>query len=192
MNIKVIVVAAIAATILATAQAELPKPEGWMLFSPTMDKYVVWSDSATTVSGVASVGLKSKSNDAKEYASAMQMMPPGKYLNKRVRFSGFLKTENVTGSAGLWLRVDGANREALGFDNMQTRPVKGTTDWRRYDVVLDVPTGATNLAFGALLVGAGNVWMDKVSMEAVSLDVPVTNLASKPPSLPTPAGIELR
>jgi AraC family transcriptional regulator len=26
----------------------------------------------------------------------------------------------------------------VAFDNMQDRPIKGTTDWQRYEVVLDV------------------------------------------------------
>ncbi|KAB2352595.1 hypothetical protein [Actinomadura rudentiformis] len=45
----------------------------------------------------------------------------------------------------------------LAFDNMGDRPVRGTADWQRYEVVLDVPRAAVNVAYGVLLVGAGVV-----------------------------------
>lgn len=43
---------------------------------------------------------------------------------------------------GLWFRVDGTTGKSLSFDNMQDRAVKGTTEWARYEIVLDVPEGA--------------------------------------------------
>jgi hypothetical protein len=38
----------------------------------------------------------------------------------------------------------------LGFDNMSDHAVKGTTDWKMYSVVLDVPDDAKNIFLGAL------------------------------------------
>ena len=38
------------------------------------------------------------------------------------------------------------------------------SDWRKYDVVLDVPSEAQNIAFGVLLAGEGQVWTDDVSL----------------------------
>jgi hypothetical protein len=62
----------------------------------------------------------------------------------------------------------------LGFDNMEPRAVKGTTDWTRYEIVLDVPTTAAALAFGVLLAGNGEVWMDDLKFDIVPSTVPVT------------------
>ena len=36
------------------------------------------------------------------------------------------------------------------FDNMQDRSIRGTTDWTRYDVVLNVPENAAMMKFGFL------------------------------------------
>ncbi len=55
----------------------------------------------------------------------------------------------------------------LAFDNMDSRPVKGTTDWRRYEVVLDVPEAALRVAFGPVLRGAGRVWADDLTLDVV-------------------------
>ncbi|MGI8684822.1 MAG: hypothetical protein ACR2MO_07005 [Acidimicrobiales bacterium] len=82
---------------------------------------------------------------------------------------------NVCGWAGLWFRVDGDGRNSLAFDNMQNRPVQGTTGWARYEVVLDVPEGATLLAYGALLSGSGEIAVADLRIEKVGADVPTTD-----------------
>jgi hypothetical protein len=83
------------------------------------------------------------------------------------------------------MRVDKENT-MVGFDNMQNRSIKGTQPWQQYDVVLDVPQGATDIAFGVLLTGAGEVWMNDVSFEVVGTETPTTNLnPSQSHSLPT-------
>jgi hypothetical protein len=75
------------------------------------------------------------------------------------------------------MRVDG-DRRILGFDNMDNRAVRGTTDWTMYSVVLDVPENAKNIFFGILLVGKGQVWADDLSLEVVDKNVVTTNLDS--------------
>ncbi len=55
--------------------------------------------------------------------------------------------------------MDG-NRRTLGFDNMLNRAVTGTTDWKQFEVVLDVPTEAVNIVIGAFLSGKGQMWAD--------------------------------
>ena len=62
----------------------------------------------------------------------------------------------------------------VAFDNMQDRSIKGTTDWRRYEVVLDVPKDATGIALGILLTGTGEVWLNGARFEVVGSDVAVT------------------
>ena len=57
---------------------------------------------------------------------------------------------------------------------MQQRAIKGTTDWTRYEIVLDVPDEAQRLAFGILLAGGGQVWMDDLKFEVVPTTVKTT------------------
>jgi hypothetical protein len=50
---------------------------------------------------------------------------------------------------------------------MQTRPVRGSTEWTEYEIVLDVPEGSTRITYGFLLIGAGTVWGDDLKVEIV-------------------------
>jgi len=71
--------------------------------------------------------------------------------------------------------VDGTNR-MLGLTNMGNRPVRGTTNWKEYNVTLDVPENAMSIAFGALFLGRGQAWVDDFEFEVVGTDVPSTNM----------------
>ena len=98
--------------------------------------------------------------------------------------SGFVKLEGVRQWAGLWMRVD-KNSSAVAFDNMEDRPIKGTSDWHRYEVVLDVPKDATDIAFGVLLAGPGSVWLNSATFETVESDVPTTGHDARRADKPT-------
>ena len=58
---------------------------------------------------------------------------------------------------------------------MQGRPIKGTTDWQKYEVVLDVPQESVAIAFGILLTGKGQAWLSEVQFEEVGAEVPTTS-----------------
>ena len=86
-----------------------------------------------------------------------------------------MKSQGVADWAGFWLRVDQEGSEqSLSFDNMHDRPIKGTTDWKKYEIVLDVPNNASNIAFGALLAGTGQIWFANINFEIVDNSVPTT------------------
>jgi hypothetical protein len=103
---------------------------------------------------------------------------------KTVRFSAWIKTENVrNGYAGLWWRVDGpgegTNRPTLAFDNSQARIIDGTPDtnngtvrgatgttpWTLYEFELPVGKTASNINFGVILTGTGTAWVDSMKVE---------------------------
>ena len=75
---------------------------------------------------------------------------------------------------GLWFRVDGPNNSTLAFDNMQQRAIKGTTDWTATRSCSTCPTRRERLAFGILLAGGGQVWMDDLNFEVVPATVKTT------------------
>jgi len=111
----------------------------------------------------------------------MQVCLPDKFIGKKVRMSGSIKTKNVSKWAGLWLRIDQKNpRKTLGFDNMHDgkieRSIKGTTDWANYQIVLYVPFNASRLAYGALLDGTGQIWFDNIKFEIADDSVATTGL----------------
>ena len=96
------------------------------------------------------------------------------FRGRRVRLTGYIKTaDRNDGTAHLWMRVNNEDGSARA-DYMLTRPVLPGTDWTSYSVVLDVPANAVGITFGLGLVGAGQAWLDDVSLEVVGRDVAVT------------------
>lgn len=100
------------------------------------------------------------------FGVATASFPVSKAAGKRIRFRGYIKTEEVqSGYAGLWWRVDGPDGKPLGFDNMSARGAKGTGNWRQFEIELTVDPLATNINFGALLTGEGTAWFDDLKVE---------------------------
>ena len=105
----------------------------------------------------------------------LQAFKGSEYRGKRLRFSAYVKTQNVEQWVGLWMRMDRSRQEGISFDNMQNRPIRGTNNWQKYEIVLDVPQETTGIFFGILLVGAGHAWLSDVQFETVSDSVPTTD-----------------
>jgi hypothetical protein len=156
-------------------------PRGWHLAGTKPAEYEAGVDLGQAYQGHDSAFLKSKRPSVDGFGTLMQSINAEQYKGNKVRLSGLVKSEEVTGWAGLWMRVD-KGTEPLAFDNMQKRPINGTTGWQRYYVVLDVPKDATGIAFGILLSGPGQVWLNSTKFEVVGLDVPATGTSQK--SLP--------
>lgn len=103
-------------------------------------------------------------NDGPPFGVATATFPVAVAAGKRIHFSGYIKTQGITREwAGLWWRVDGKSG-VLAFDNMHDRGAAGTTDWKRYDIDLQVPADATNINFGALHSGDGSAWFDGLNV----------------------------
>lgn len=123
---------------------------------------------APFVTGVDEAMKISETSNAKAaavFGVATSAFPVSRAAGKKVRYSGYIKTEGVTrGFAGFWWRVDGPSG-VLAFDNMQSRGVKGTTDWTKYTIELPVDASVKNINFGALLPGDGTAWFDGLTIE---------------------------
>ena len=162
-------------------------PRGWLLAGSKPADYDTGIDPVVKHNNTQSAYLKSKPSllsDEKVFGTLMQNFRATQYAGKRVRFSGFVKAEEVQDWAGLWMRID-KDSNVVGFDNMQDRPIKGTGDWREYSVVLDVPQDATNIAFGILLSQSGTVWLNSASFEVVGSSVEVTGKKATTPDHPS-------
>ena len=180
-------VAALAASVWAVQAAP---PAGWV-FAGRPQEYDCHADFASPHNGQPSAYLKSKEGiKPAGFASLAQDFNAAPYIGKRIRLSANLKSDGVLGWGGLWMRVDDANRPRNGYpssvalDDMHNRPVKGTTGWQTYSIVLDVPQGATGIYIGFLLAGPGTLWMSGNKVEVVGSDVPVTGKPlDQPPAL---------
>ncbi|NOT02146.1 MAG: hypothetical protein HOP29_16165 [Phycisphaerales bacterium] len=103
------------------------------------------------------------------FGTIVQAVSAERFRGKRIRYTGHLQTKEAkTGWAGLWLRVDTADGKSPVFDNMNDRGVTGTSEWKEYTIEKDVPADAAVIHVGALLLGDGAVWVDDLSLEAVS------------------------
>ncbi len=152
-------------------------PKGWFKAGNQPDKYDMGTDVGSGRNGKNAATIKSISNEISGFGTLMQQSLPDEYLGKRVRMSGYMKSVNVDQWAGFWFRVDQSkSSKSLSFDNMQDRAIKGTTDWKKYEIVLDVPESASNLAYGALVAGTGQIWFDEIKFEIVDKSVPTTGI----------------
>lgn len=161
-------------------------PEGWVMTGSAPKDYQV-SVLPEKREGNNVVLLESVANaDPSKFGTLSQYCSADQYLGKRVRMTGYLKSENVKNWAGMWFRVDDSKQKdiSLSFDNMSDRPIKNTTDWKKYEIVLDVPQEAGAMAFGVLLGGSGKVWISGISFEVVDQSVPTTNMVKERASLP--------
>jgi hypothetical protein len=167
-------------TACATA-LEAAAPKGWFVAGSKPAEYESGIDVSAVHNYRPSAYLKSTTPVIHGFGTLMQQFNADHYLGKRVRFSALVKTEEAQDWAGLWMRVD-KGPKMLAFDNMQNRPIKGTNDWRRYDVVLDVPQEATGIFFGVLLSGSGEVWLNDAKIDVVGADVLPTGGEIRPAS----------
>lgn len=76
------------------------------------------------------------------------------------------------------MRIDTTDFRKLA--NRDDQPIKGTTAWRRYGIVLDVPKGAHRIAFGVWLAGSGTVWMNRVEVESIDPAAPGNGIGIDP------------
>lgn len=168
-----ILVAAVSLFVVHPANSE-ETPKGWLHAGSHPKDYEMSVDRSMVHGGKASASLKSIAPKTSGFGTLMQTFKADSFRGKRVRMSGYVRSKDVSDWAGLWMRVDGSKSEPLAFDNMQERAVKGTGDWQKYEIVLDVPDEAEQIAFGLLLTGKGQVWMDDLKFEVVGKDVPTT------------------
>jgi hypothetical protein len=163
-------------------------PAGWALAGDKPANYRTGVDKAMTHDSLPCAFLASRVKDTGGFGTLMQMFSASKYAGKRVRLRGWVRSQDVSDWAGLWMRVD-KGTAVVGFDNMQQRPIKGTLEWTTYDVVLDVPADATRIAFGVLETGPGEVWINDLTFQVVGPEVattgmlPVTAAADAPVNL---------
>ena len=136
----------------STAFGQLP--ESWNGVGSQRDDYEIGVDRTVRHGAKASGFIKAKAADPKGFAALMQTFRADDYRGKRLRLSGYVKTDAIGDWSGLWVRID-SETKTVAFDNMQERKIQGTSDWKKYDIVLDVPADSVNISFGILLAGKG-------------------------------------
>jgi len=133
-------------------------------------------DSTVRHNGKNSGFIKAKTADPKGFATLMQTFKADDYRGKRLRMSGHVKTDKINDWAGLWMRIDSKDN-TVAFDNMQDRKIQGSSDWKKYEIVLDVPEESDEISFGLLVAGKGQAWVADLKFEVVNKEVRPTQMS---------------
>ncbi|GES99894.1 helix-turn-helix transcriptional regulator [Rhizophagus clarus] len=152
-------------------------PVGWFSAGDSQQEYQMGIDYTTFYGKAPSGFIKSLPNvNESGFGTLMQNFFPKDYLGKHVRFSCAIKYNNVLNWAGMWVRVDSVNG---GLDNMYGRRITGTGDWKVVENIVNVPGDTNVFAFGILLSGEGEVWIDECNFELAEY-VPSPTFYSNP------------
>jgi hypothetical protein len=135
-----------------------PSLTGWHSGPPDS----VFADDKVVHSGHWSVRLQ-RDEKSQESFSVIRRTLPVHFQGKRIELRGYLKLQDVTDFAGLWLRED-ADGHPLSLENMQSQQVKGTRDWAEYRIELPIDPNAQEIYFGVLSAGTGTLWADDLEL----------------------------
>ena len=161
--------------------------QGWALTGTRPDAYEVRCEEVFTDCAVPILRTRAFKSEPLGMGSLTHSEGAETWRGRRVTVKAELRSGGVDGWGGLWMRVDGKDGKVLAFDNMQNRPLRGTSSFKWYSVVLDVPLDAERVTFGVLLHGPGAVFIRELVFEEVDVDVSVTDLVG-PLRAQVPAG----
>jgi C-terminal processing protease CtpA/Prc len=134
------------------------KPGGWFANPPG----TVFNDQEIIHSGKWSVRIERSAQSNGQF-SVIGRAISWEFSGKSIEMRGFLRTENVSGYAGLWMRQDKGS-EMLLLENMESQQLKGTHDWVEYKITLPIQTETRSLVFGFLMAGTGKAWADDLQI----------------------------
>jgi erythromycin esterase len=134
------------------------RPKKWWIAG---NGYKIQLDSTVVHHGRYSLRIISENKPGNSFGVCTGSFPVEAAKGKEIVFKGWIKTDGVkNGYAGLWWRIDGGNKETLGFDNMNDRGLSGDTDWTAVSIKIKVSDKASNINFGAMFNGEGTAWFD--------------------------------
>lgn len=166
--------------------------DGWFKTGSKKNSYEIGLNSTKTKTGKKCAYIKSIDSQISGFGTLMQTCNAKFYLGKRIKMTGYVKTEDVSNWCGMWLRIDGKDendkRKTLSFDNMYDRKLVGTNDWQKCEIILNVPVESTTMNFGVLVNGTGVAYFDRISFEILG---DITEAESAKKSLPDkPANVD--
>jgi hypothetical protein len=173
-----VVLAALAASsLLALAQPNSTLPDPWIHHGEAPKEYRSGRDVDGSQSGTpGAIYLRHAQGGGESWAGVMQYFSAEAYRGKRVRFEADVMTRDVSGWAGLWMRVDSQDNHGSAFYNSQDKPIKGTTGWQRRTVVLDVDGAGKTISIGLIGAGTGETWLRNLKFDVVGNDVPADRM----------------
>ncbi len=146
-------------------------PRNWSIDHQHPD-YSVSLDSVNAKSGKYAIAMEF-TGEITDYNGFILKLPYN-YDGEKITLSGYIKTENVTnGFAGLWLMTDHDTfLKPYIISFMEQNGTTGTTDWRKYEITLDMyPAEDNEITVGGLLSGKGKMWLDDLKVTIDGKDI---------------------
>jgi C-terminal processing protease CtpA/Prc len=137
------------------------RPAGWGAY-PTSH---VFSDDQVFHDGKRSVRVERQPGAEGDF-SGVTLAVPVDFGGQTIQYSGWIRTEGLTGMAAIWMREDGESPQenALAFATIQHLNVHGDTEWKEYTISVPVHRNARHLVFGFIASGAGKAWADDLQL----------------------------
>ncbi|MGG5207479.1 S41 family peptidase [Chryseobacterium sp. MIQD13] len=133
------------------------------------EAYEVKSDNTVKYSGKNSLQITSTADASGKMQTFSQLIPiPGSGLRK-VRLSGYIRSENTAGSIALWAQVKNEEKNTIDFGNSKTQNnnIIPNSDWKEYSLEFVLDDTAKNFLFGGFLSGNGKVWFDHFTVSEI-------------------------
>ena len=134
-------------------------PAGWVI--QEQEGFSVTLDSQVAKSGKYSLAIRRTSNIYALQPITLEF--PNRYQGKKITLSGYLKTEKIeSGFAGLAIQTG----SLIAVDFLEKYGVVGNTDWKKYEVTLELDSSRNQpIIIGLLFADSGKIWMDDLQVQ---------------------------
>src|SRR5262249_2277926 len=143
---------------------------GWRRVGSAREDFEIFLDREIHHTGGASGRVECLQKSSRGTGTLEQDFAPGDYLGKRIPMSAWVRGEKA-GQVLIFIRSENDAGQIVTFGNSFAHLGQGTFDWRRQEVVIDVPPEATVIQMGLILRQKGKAWMDDVAVEIVDKKV---------------------
>lgn len=118
-----------------------------------------WANEADTLV----VRLRPRGDAQSAFGNVMRSIDATPFRGRKVTLEAKVRVESPAGRAQMWLRVDRAEQQMGGFDNMGDRPIR-PGPWTSASIEIDVDADAEHLALGVMSFGGASVLVTGVTL----------------------------
>ena len=138
------------------------RPWGWSVDS--YGEFKVVMDSLQKRSGKYSLKISSEQQNTEEQILGMGI-ETFELENKRLEISGWIKTDQLEGSANFSLSYAPKGQQTDPEKHIaHSQKVSGSQDWQKLSLTMDLPDNVEPLYFKLVKIGKGTAWFDNFSL----------------------------
>jgi hypothetical protein len=130
--------------------------------------HIAFLDDKIKKHGENSIRLENApNNDDRAWSYYTNQVILSGYSGKEITLRGYIKTENLTGSAGFYMHQQGGSYfklETINLDNMEKRRLQGTNNWTPLILKMSLPPNLYQIEFGVYIEGKGKIWADDLKL----------------------------